>query len=109
MAYDISLLDPSSRERLSVEQFAEGGTQVLGGSTVACLNITSNYRTLFDFYELHDKVAHETIPSLIEAVVQLGTERNRNHWAPTPGNVGFACDRLLSWACRYPDAIWRVY
>lgn len=103
-----------------VEPFSEGGTYVLGGSTVAELNITYNYSKLYymalesrkGLRALHDQRAGDMIEHLECAVEMLCTgmasRPSKDYWEPTPGNAGRALKLLLSWARQYPDAYFRV-
>lgn len=101
---------------VQVERFQDGGTQVMGGSTEASLNITYNYSPYY--YEvldkenglrfLNNKRAGDVIAVLESAVAALGTYRDDDYWAKTPGNAGFALSILLAWARQYPDATFSV-
>lgn len=109
-------------EAVKVEAFEDGGTYMLGGSTEADLNVTYNYSRLF-YLSLHDEIAEgvrfadwltgktgrEAIPALQKAVARLGTDRDKNYWAPTPGNAGAALATLLRWAEAHPDAVFDVH
>ena len=96
-----------------VKRIREGGTQTIGGSTKAELNITYNYAevySLFDFSinDLNGKRVGDFIPKMEEIVRKCGTREFKDYWAPTPGNAGFALNILLGWAKQYPDAIGEV-
>ena len=99
-----------------VECIQEGGTQAVGGTTEADLNITYNYAEVYKLVmpsgSLHkalgDKTGAETIEMLESAVEALGTRQFDDYWAPTPGNAGFALNILLGWARQYPDGVWRI-
>lgn len=106
MSYWISLSDENGI--CEVENHTEGGTIVVGGTTDADLNVTYNYSRFFSFRDLHGKTAEETIPTLEKAVEELGTERDENYWASTPGNAGYTCSILLAWAKQHPTATWDV-
>jgi len=108
MSYDISLLNPETKKPAEVIRFHEGGTQPLGGSTEATLNVTYNYSDKFSFRDLNNKKASNTIKIMEEAVKKYGTETSENYWDSTPGNVGYAIFILLGWAKQYPDYIWEV-
>lgn len=108
MSYDVSLEGAGPVKRIS-----EGGTQVLGGSTEAELNITYNYSEVynllgFNISQLNGQKAGDWIPELDALVSRLGTKQFTDYWAPTPGNAGYALSILLEWAKQYPDAIFRV-
>jgi hypothetical protein len=99
-----------------VAPFSEGGTQVLGGSTNASLNITYNYGRLFrlalhpeGLVALHEQRAGTMITLLHVAVTKLGDRPyEADYWADTCGNAGHALAILLKWARQYPDAIFEV-
>lgn len=100
----------------------EGSTYVLGGSSEATIGITYNYGALFrDAFPdpepeksnvlgrlLDGKRAGDTIAMLETAVKGLGTTRDRDYWAATPGNAGHVLSILLRWAKQHPDAIFSV-
>ena len=79
-------------------------------------NITYNY---YDQYKkvtgsklpdiLHGKTAKETISMLEKIVNELGTEKDSDYWANTPGNAGAAVEKLLNAAKQYPGATWTVF
>lgn len=100
---------------VTVKRFEGGGTRQVGGSEVAELNVTYNYRANF-YRHLHEeglrwlngKSGAEALPRLISAVEGLGTNRSEDYWVPTDGNAGHALSILASWAKQYPTAIFRV-
>jgi hypothetical protein len=93
----------------TVPHFQEGGTQVLGGSDSAELNVTYNYAKHFDFRSLHKKVAFQTVAPLAEAIMRLNTDVDKNdYWNPTEGNVRLTLKTLLSWAGLHPFSWWYV-
>lgn len=111
MSYDLGLY--INDVPVKVKHFAEGGTQVMGGTDDAELNITYNYSWFY--YQcldkenglrwLYGKSGKEAEPRLSAAVEILGTRQNSDYWADTPGNAGHALNILLEWARQYPDAI----
>ena len=117
MSWDVELTNAGE-----VKSFEDGGTYVLGGTTYPELNITYNYGGLFREAMcdpepdesnvlkrlLHGKKAAETTEMLEITVERLGTWRDDDYWAATPGNAGTALARLLSWAKQYPNGIWKV-
>jgi hypothetical protein len=107
MSYWIYLRNTDG-ETVEVEPFEDGGTYAIGGTTQAEINVTYNYARHFDYRALHNHKAADTILALESIVKRLGTERDCDYWAPTPGNAGAACARLLAWAKQHPDAIWKV-
>lgn len=107
MSYWISL--QKNNEICTVPTHSEGGIYAVGGVPEADLNVTYNYSKYFSFRDLHGKTAKLTIPVLELAVSILGTERDTDYWASTPGNCGYALSVLLGWARLYPDAVWEVH
>ena len=97
---------------VNVDSHEEGGTYCVGGTGVAELNITYNYSkhyyTFLDREEgllwLHDKRAKDTISRLKKAIMYLGTTKDSDYWASTPGNAGHALNILLKWAKKHPSA-----
>lgn len=108
MSYDISLSNPETGETLEVGNHQEGSIIAIGGVPFADMNVTYNYSKHFDFRSLHGKTGQETIPVLAEAVRRLGTIRDRDYWATTPGNAGYACSVLLGWAAQHSTGKWDV-
>lgn len=115
MSWWVSLVDADGK-LVQVENFSEGGTYAIGGSTEADLNITYNYSPFYYEYLskrkglrwLHGKKAKKTITKLAAAVQLLGTERAADYWWKTKGNTGYALSILLRWAKANPEAIWNV-
>lgn len=115
MSYDISLVDPVTREILEVEtpHQMRGGTYAVGGTTEAWLNITWNYA---DFYyavfgekgirTIYGMTGAESIPVLKSAMEKLGDDGDPNYWASTSGNAKRALAGLLALAQLRPDGIW---
>lgn len=93
----------------------EGGTYVLGGTERAELNVTYNYTSFFhDALDkelgirwLYHRQGKECIERLEKAVNALGTERDDDYWASTPGNAGYALSILLSWTRKCPDCFFK--
>lgn len=116
MSWDIDLQDALTNEVVEVVPHQEGGTIVVGGTSQAMLNITYNYSHFYHTHLdkglglkwLHKKRASDTIERLTTAITALGTERDGDYWASTPGNAGHALFVLLAWAKQHPDAIFRV-
>ncbi len=108
MSYDISLQNEKG-EIAKVKRFQEGGTYQMGGSDVAELNVTYNYSEIFSIKkELDGKSGAGTLSLLKSKVAELGTNRYKDYWAPTHGNVGYMLEILRRWAEQYPDYTWRV-
>ena len=103
-------------ETVVVESHEEGGTFSYGGTNEAMLNVTYNYGRFYRLYLdeedglkwLDGKKASETTERLERALRILGAERDRDYWASTSGNAGFALAILLYWAKLNPDAVWKV-
>ena len=123
---------------VEVKHFEAGGTQLLGGSDRAQLNVTYNYGQLFAAswpqgdlrararvtpgagileLMLNGRSGKETEPllrqALIALVVKAGgiqafVESRENYWKATPANAGRALMRLLEWAGQHPEAVWRI-
>lgn len=115
MSYDISLVDPVTRETLLVESphHIRGGTYAIGGTTEAWLNITYNYgrfyRTVFGekgIRTIYGMTGAESIPVIKAAMDKLGDDVDPNYWEPTEGNAKRALAGLLALAQMRPDGIW---
>ena len=112
MSFDISLEYPDGRE-LKVDRIQEGGTQAIGGTDKADLNVTYNYSLVANLAGVHIRgldgsKASDTVGKLTKAVELLGTHQHDDYWADTSGNVGFALNILLGWAKQHHDAVWSV-
>ena len=112
MSFDISLEDMTSKV-VQVPHFQEGGTQVMGGSTDAELNVTYNYALVANLAGVHIRgldgsTAKDTTAKLRRAVELLGTNQHDDYWADTSGNVGHALNILWGWALEHPEAKWNV-
>lgn len=95
MSYDISLVDPVTRETLEVESPHQirGGNYVLGGTSAAWLNITYNYgrfyREVFGekgIRTIYGMTGAESIPVIKAAMDKLAG--------------------LLAFAQMRPDGVW---
>ncbi len=114
MSYSISLSCPHCASDVPVEAHSEGATIEVGGSARARMDITYNYGPHFyaeidkelGLRWLYGQKAGNTIPRLAAAVKKLGTERDDDYWAATPGNAGHALNILLNWAAQHPSARW---
>ena len=115
MSYDIDLIDEVTGRPVEVDRHEEGGTYAIGGIEEASLNVTYNYGKFFRKYLdeengirwLYGKKAKDCIKRLEAAVVTLGTEQDSNYWKATPGNAGYALYVLLTWAKKWPSAIFQ--
>ena len=113
MSWDVRLYDPETNKAVPVESHTEGGTYVMGGLPEAVLNITWNYSWFYyrvldkesGLRWIYGKTGEECAPRLEKAVEELGTRRNADYWADTPGNAGHALNILLGWAKQHPTAV----
>lgn len=108
-------LNDSNGQPVQIEKFSEGGTYAVGGISEATLNITYNYSRIFQEYLhpeglrwLNEKKASEVLPALVNAVDQLGIQRDNDYWKATKGNAGLALSILAQWAKDNPDAMFLV-
>jgi len=106
MSWDISL--EVDGVPVDVERHIEGGTYAVGGVSQAKLNVTYNYSVMFDFKKLDGMLGSSSGILLNTFVKTWGTKQYDDYWAPTPGNIGYACNILLTWAQKYPNAVWKV-
>lgn len=108
MGYWIRLVD-DKEESLSLEApHVEGGTIDLEGNNFTEISITYNYSRFFSFKELDGMKALDSIIILEEKVDKFGTNRDKDYWEPSEGNVGHACNVLLQWARLYPNGTWKI-
>lgn len=83
MSYDVFLVDHVGNSLVSKRLIQEGGTQVMGGTSMCELNITYNYASLYTIaldeekglHWIKGKTGNETIKRLQHAVKVLGTRR----------------------------------
>lgn len=109
MSYNISLnCKCCDRVLINKNKIQEGGTFTVGGIYEAELNVTYNYSKYFNFRNLDKEIAESTIPGLEVIVKGFGTEKDKDYWALTEGNVGYACSILLSFAKEHPEGIWET-
>lgn len=135
MSYDIDLLDPITREPLTLPEphHMRGGTYALGGSQVASLNVTYNYSAhyyrVFDpaipsqdapewlrdvgnqplrhgIRTIYGMTGAQSIPVLERAISMLGDDVDENYWRPTEGNAKRALTQILALARMRPDGVW---
>lgn len=74
MSYDISLVDPVTKETLELDSphFMRGGTYAIGGTTEACLNITYNYsRWYYMDGVFPDRGGHEDFSNGLQGIRSL--------------------------------------
>ena len=116
MSYDLYLNDPVSGQPISFDNshFIGGGTQALGGTDMAWLNITYNYCKHFynalgdgGIRSIYGKTGAESIPLLKAAMNKLGDDvDDTDYWNPTEGNAKRALAGLLALAQMRPDGVW---
>lgn len=73
------------------------------------LSITWNYSKFFPFKELSGKVGEEVLDELEDAISILGTDRDEDYWASTPGNAGHTLNILVQWIKLHPKATFSIY
>ena len=113
MSYDVELV--YGDEVATVPSHLEGGILTMGGNSYAEMSVTYNYGTYYSKF-LHTKglrglsglTGRQSIPNLEHAVEILGTERDKDYWASTPGNAGYALSVMLNWARLHPSAVWDI-
>lgn len=116
MSYDISLVDPVTRETLSLDapHHMRGGTYPVGGSTEASLNVTYNYgmhlRAAFNsdkgIRTIYGMSGAESLPILERAISELDDDVDPDYWKSTQGNTKRALTQLLALAKMRPDGVW---
>lgn len=115
MSYDISLVDPVSREVLTVEveHYMRGGTYEYGGTDELWLNVTYNYAPIFHkvlgesgIRCIYGKSGAESIPLLEKAIAKLGNDVNPDYWKATEGGAKRVLYQLKAMAQMRPDGIW---
>ena len=136
MSYDISLVDPVTREPLELDapHHMRGGTYQVGGTTRAHLNVTYNYAPqflrVFDVLDkpratapdwMHERgndspvcgvrtiyglTGAESLPVLDAAIAQLGDDVAPDYWQSTDGNAKRALLQLRALAAMRPDGVW---
>lgn len=116
MSYDVNLLDPVTKQVLTIEtpHHMRGGTYAIGGDNELHLNITYNYARLFylkineekGIRFLYGKTGVEAIPILKQAISKLGDDVDEDYWKPTEGNAKRALLQLLAMSQMRPDGVW---
>lgn len=117
MSYDIELVDPVTRERLTTPDDSvhhiKGGTYALGGTSDMWLNVTWNYSKIFQkAFQIDDginilegKSGAEAIPMLTEAISRLADDVDADYWKATEGNAKRALHGVLALCRMRPDGI----
>ena len=111
MSYDVYVVDKETDEPLEFQhpQHFRGGNYAVGGTTEAWLNITYNYSGHYygvwgySINDFHGQPTLDVIPKLVEAIKVLGSERDDNYWASTPGNAGAALVDLMGLISQFPN------
>lgn len=115
MSYDIYLIDPVTRKTIEFEtpHQVKGGTYIIGGTSIAWLNITYNYGSHYyrvfgdkGVRTIYGMTGTESIPILKDAISKLGDKTSSDYWTPTEGNAKKALYGLLAFAQIRPDGIW---
>jgi hypothetical protein len=121
MSYDISLVDPVTRETLHIDGFPHlirGGTHCVGGTTELWLNVTYNYAPHFyrviprtegeksGIRTIYGMTGAQSIPILQKAIDALSDDVDEDYWKATEGNAKHALCGLLAFAQLRPDGIW---
>ena len=130
MSYDVCVTKKDSTDtlRLNNQHTMAGGTQAIGGTDEAWLNITWNYSGIFaecfgkgGIHFIENQSVKETLPKLEQGIKYLETTYpitdipTEDYWAPTPLNVKKALINLVTIAklalADYPDEdlVWRIY
>jgi len=113
MSYDVELV--YGGKVVTVPSHLEGGILAIGGNPYAEMSVTYNYG-MYYFKFLHTSglcglsglTGRQSIPMFEFAISHLGTDRDDNYWASTPGNAGYALKIMLDWASLHPDAVWNI-
>ena len=114
MSYDIELVDPITRETLTLPRphHMRGGTYAVGGSYEASLNVTYNYASHFHrvidggIRAIYGMTGAQSIPVIERATALLADDVHPDYWKPTEGNARRALSQLLALAQMRPDGIW---
>ena len=109
MSYDIELVDEKDNKFELPYPIEAGGTYQVGGTQETELNVTYNYCKHFNFRDLENKKAKDTIKDFEEAIKKLKDDVNPDYWAPTEGNAKTAIKILYGFAKLYPEGTWKVY
>jgi len=134
MSYNICLVDPVTGEPLELDEphHMRGGTYVVGGTTLARLNVTYNYcqrfNRVFDVLDaphpkapawlleegaavrgvltIYGLTGAESLPVLDRAIGLLADDVDPDYWQPTDGNAKRALLQLRALAAMRPDGVW---
>jgi hypothetical protein len=111
MSWEISLRDAVSGDHVLVAPFLGGTTRT--DHRLAEIGVTFNLLERLEAagvypYSLDGLSGAEALPRLAAASVVLGTDRDSDPWANTPGNAGWICGLLAEWARQHPEAVFLV-
>ena len=115
MSYDIQLVDPVTRETLTVEEphHLMGGTYCAGGTRELLLNVTYNYCDRFHrvlgekgIRTIYGLTGAESLPVLESAAAKLADDVSEDYWESTDGNAKRALLQLGAMARMRPDGVW---
>ncbi|MGI4792926.1 MAG: hypothetical protein ACRYG8_02355 [Janthinobacterium lividum] len=115
MSYDIQLVDPVSREVLTLDQphHMRGGTYCMGGESRAHLNVTYNYAPHFyaamgekGIRTIYGMTGAASTEVLERAAAMMGADVDPDYWKPTEGNARRALHQLSALAQMRPDGVW---
>lgn len=117
MSYDISLLDPVTKEVIEFDEphQMKGGTYAWGGTKEAWLNVTYNYAKHYSGFgengirTIDGMTGADSIPLLEKIANSLRNDVDENdYWNATEGNAKRALLQLVALAKMRPDGIWEV-
>lgn len=108
MSLLITLIDPAYDEPYPLIDPTRPAGIIILDSDMTEVTVALNFEEHFDFNQLKQKFAWETIPLLQEAVNELGVFSSGTPFELTPGNVGYTCFILLQWAEDHPEGIWTL-
>ena len=132
MSYDISLVDPVTKEALTMDapHQMRGGIYAIGGTAEMWLNITYNYATWYykdyafgenGIRSIYGLSGAESIPVLRKVITGLENSKEElsadeakecsdqgvsGYWMPTRENAIKPLYQLLAMAQMRPDGVW---
>lgn len=132
MSYDISLVDPVTKETLTMDapHQMRGGTYAIGGTAEMWLSITYNYATWYykdyafgenGIRSIYGLSGAESIPVLRKVITGLENSKEElsadeakecldqgvsGYWMPTRENAIKPLYQLLAMAQMRPDGVW---
>jgi hypothetical protein len=117
MSYDVDIIDPHTKEVVSIEKKHDlrGGIFVVGGTRELTYNITYNYcvnydACLFSIHDLNKKTIKETMGKLKEVEYKLQGKPDDNYWKSSDGNAKKAVQDLITLSELAPseECLWSV-